>query len=184
MQPLASTSHRREGNIPLLLLASFNSSQDHTAGLVHPAPFCPHQVTRRSPAGGVCKAGGRVYKRRQGAASHKPLSLHRREVTVLMKGSGTSITAEEHSSIQADLTNVWVFQLEGKTMTTSTWAPDDQRCGNLGLIAFVWTCRDSCVSPELWRESMEWGFQKKNSWNAVKFRKLSCVEFCLKNQRF
>ena len=48
-------------------------------------------------------AGGTVYKRRQGAASHKPLSVHRWEVTILMKEAPTFFTAEELCSILADL---------------------------------------------------------------------------------
>ena len=65
-------------------------------------------VTRKGCLGG----------HREGTTSHSHLSLHRGDVTLFMEGSGASVTAEEHSSIPAHFTFIWVLHVDSRTVTS------------------------------------------------------------------
>ena len=102
-------------NINLLLTASWDSSLGLPVwyllrALVFPTsrPTLPlHKDDAYDKAG--------VLGDREGIPSHSHLSFHCWDMTVLMEGSETSITAEECSSIPAHLTFIWVQNLENRT---------------------------------------------------------------------
>lgn len=70
-----------------LPLVSLNSSPDTLLGPLPLTLLFPHQDTTQNSTGGACLAVERVPDKEGGVASHKPLSFHRWQVTVLMKGS-------------------------------------------------------------------------------------------------
>lgn len=121
---------------------------------------------------------------REGTTSHSHLSLHRWDVTLLMEGSGASITAEECSYIPAHLTLIWVLHLERRTSVSL--GDETHRATTVAILnvgPLYVSARTWMHLPGTIRNIMECKTHNKTFCSSVKFERRGPWTIFLVNQR-
>lgn len=121
---------------------------------------------------------------REGTTSHSPLSLHRWDVTLLVEGSGASITAEECSYIPAHLTLIWVLHLERRTSVSL--GDETHRATTVAILnvgPLYVSARTWMRLPGTIRNIMECKMHNKTFCSPVKFERRGPWTIFLVNQR-